>query len=529
MEKSTLLFFVLMLIFSIYFFSAFNDIGVTYDENVYFLQTLRVTNASLPLNERFAFSVPGSHLPFMYLFSAPVYALANNYLDTTTALRMGSGVLFFIALCVFFFFMRKEFGEIAALISSIVLMAMPRIFFQSHLLALDFPIMALSTVAMISFYYALERRSLKHCLLAGLSISAVYATKITGYSLVIPLVIFLFYLIIHYLQKHDHITCCHLILVTFHIFIACIIFFFLIISMFHLSFTSVIDYTLSQASRRGEIFFFGHFFANSLIISFLYVAFALLTMFNAIHVLFSLFGLFALTRHFFKNHATSCLLIFFFSTLLFFSLPFVEKTDGERHFLVLFPFMAAFAGIGAQAVSAALTKRLNHVHFPQALPVAFVALFAITGTFSLVSVHPFYSSYFNLFVDGARGVAKYNMFPVTYWQDEFLYVLPWINSLPKNASVNGQPSSAPFVWYKSQGMLRKDIQVRYGPAQYTVVPLRQTSIFDEHRHNSSWGLFAPLTPVFAVHNNQGADLVRVFNTTIPPAVLLKEGFQEPKR
>ncbi len=302
-----------------------------------------------------------------------------------------------------------------------------------------------------------------------------------------------------------------------------LILFFLILSTFRLNLLSVIDYAASQALRRGEIFFFGHFSANNPIISFFYVVFALLTMFNAIHVLFALFGLFVLTRRFFKHPANSYLLIFFFSMLFFFALPFVEKTDGERHFLTLFPFMAAFAGISAQVVLDALARKQYHVRFRRILPIVIVVLFLVSGAFSLINVHLFYSSYFNLFVDGARGVASRNLFPVTCWQDEFLYVLPWINALPSRASINGQPSSAPFVWYKSQGLLRKDIGVRYGPAQYTVVPLRQTSIFDERRHNSIWGLFAPLTPVFAVRNNQGINLIRVFNTTIPYPVLYDSG------
>ncbi len=514
MEKETKIFLVIFTVFFIFLFATIDDTGVTHDEVVYFSQTMRLANTSLGFFEKFEAFKPPYHGAFMHMFSLPLYLLTRSFLDTTTALRVGSSVLYSLFLVLFFFFLKNKFNGFTALIATTVLMGMPRLFFHSHLLASDLTIAALYFAATILFFEATTKRSMPYTLLTGLVLGAMLATKITGYFIFIALLI---YTMCNDIKKKEITTWnvgkakIPMIIIVFAIGG---LFFFIISPQLYKDPLLIIEYLKyhSPQSRWDSVFLFNASHEPSSPISFLFVPTTLIATFNTLQVLVTLYGVAIMFMT--RNKRIAYLGFIFLLTTLFFMSPMGYKGDGhgERYFLMLYPFLAVFAGTGAQSIRDAimgLQKQDKKNKYRAIVDGIIIVLFMGTSAFAIVSSHPFESSYFNSIVGGTKGVAEHNMLTATYWSDELKYTLDWLNKfLPQNATIEAPPQASPYRWYQSQGLLRKDIKISGDSPQYLIVTLRQSSFFPRELWDAaSAGLIKPL---FVVKNNQGVDLVRIY-------------------
>lgn len=119
--------------------------------------------------------------------------------------------------------------------------------------------------------------------------------------------------------------------------------------------------------------------------------------------------------------------------LAVFSWPGAPVYDGERLFLMAFPFWAIGCGFGTAWLESRLRERqisLPHIRthrkdraapFAAArragwLPAAVVAGFVVLQGIGVVRYHPYQLSYYNLAVGGLAGAEKLG-FEVTYWGD----------------------------------------------------------------------------------------------------------------
>ncbi len=91
--------------------------------------------------------------------------------------------------------------------------------------------------------------------------------------------------------------------------------------------------------------------------------------------------------------------------LIVFTLP-VTKYDGARLFLMSWPFLAIFTGIGTTAI-------MKRVRLPLQLLITIVFL---SPLYSLVTLHPVQLSYYSLLIGGLRGANSLGM-EATYWGD----------------------------------------------------------------------------------------------------------------
>jgi hypothetical protein len=102
--------------------------------------------------------------------------------------------------------------------------------------------------------------------------------------------------------------------------------------------------------------------------------------------------------------------------LALFSLPGVVVYDGERLFLMVFPWWAIFMGLGGHALFEGLTR----VRWRAREPVSKRAAAVILGVFlagqgaGLVWFHPYQLSYYNILVGGLWGAERLGL-EVTYW------------------------------------------------------------------------------------------------------------------
>ncbi|WP_165249999.1 ArnT family glycosyltransferase [Paludisphaera soli] len=151
--------------------------------------------------------------------------------------------------------------------------------------------------------------------------------------------------------------------------------------------------------------------------------------------------------------------------------------DGVRLFLPTFFFLAAFAGWGTAWIGAAVTRR-----FRWGL-LATAAIVLAPALVSLVRIHPYELSYYNILVGGPTG-AWSRGFELTYWYDAYTpEVIADLNRvLPPDAEVdhlNDKTNTAMQVFNDQQalGHLRPDIKLvrRSGDRFPYVVLLTQDS------------------------------------------------------
>lgn len=113
-------------------------------------------------------------------------------------------------------------------------------------------------------------------------------------------------------------------------------------------------------------------------------------------------------------------------------LPQAVNFDGVRHFLELFPALAAIAGLGAATLFrwlgtlnlGPLTPGLASVQARSVL----ATLALVPGAWALLSTHPFQIAYWNALAGGAAGAYKKNLPQAgDYWGMSYRLGLDWLN------------------------------------------------------------------------------------------------------
>lgn len=138
-------------------------------------------------------------------------------------------------------------------------------------------------------------------------------------------------------------------------------------------------------------------------------------------------------------------------------LPGAINYDGVRHFLELFPPMAAVAGLGA-AWLAGQTARLGRS--AQALKATVTALLLAPGAWATLSTHPFQIAYWNLFAGGPAG-AFARGFPQAgdYWGMSYRQGLEWIGANAPEGSLLAVPVIEHAVRLVAPLRLRGDVEL----------------------------------------------------------------------
>ncbi len=142
-------------------------------------------------------------------------------------------------------------------------------------------------------------------------------------------------------------------------------------------------------------------------------------------------------------------------------LPTTPAHDGVRLFLPTFFFLAAFAGWGTVALARVLCRWSR---WPMAVvfPVLAAGVLA-PAALSLVLIHPFELSYYNVLIGGPRG-AWHRGFELTYWWDAFNgQTLDELNQrLPPGAEVdfpNDLTNPMTFQELQALGKIRGDLDI----------------------------------------------------------------------
>jgi len=110
-----------------------------------------------------------------------------------------------------------------------------------------------------------------------------------------------------------------------------------------------------------------------------------------------------------------------------FLLPQAVNFDGVRHFLEIFPPMAAVAGLGA-AWLGGRAVRLVATPSPRAVKAAMVVLLLLPGSWAVLRTHPFQIAYWNGFAGGFAGAYSRGLPQASdYWGMSYRLGMRWIN------------------------------------------------------------------------------------------------------
>lgn len=136
------------------------------------------------------------------------------------------------------------------------------------------------------------------------------------------------------------------------------------------------------------------------------------------------------------------------------ALPAAVNFDGVRHFLELFPPMAAVCGAAVVWIASRLAQPIAR---------AAVAVVVIIATaVPLVRIHPFESAYWNLFAGGLNGAMK-RQFPQAgdYWAASYRIGINWLNANAPPNSTLVVPVAEHTVRIVAPYRLRPDIHLAH--------------------------------------------------------------------
>lgn len=148
-----------------------------------------------------------------------------------------------------------------------------------------------------------------------------------------------------------------------------------------------------------------------------------------------------LVRHRCREHRAALLLLIWIAAVLArYLVPQAVNYDGVRHFLELFPAMAAIAGLGVAWLArrlVAMVRRASPSISARSLRAAFLALMLTPGLWALLHSHPFQIAYWNIFAGGYAGARAANLPQACdYWGTSYRLGLRWLDeNAPQGALV----------------------------------------------------------------------------------------------
>ena len=209
------------------------------------------------------------------------------------------------------------------------------------------------------------------------------------------------------------------------------------------SFKRYVDY-LATAVRRADLYvwYFGRQYRGNLVPwHFAPLFFVVTTPIPALVAGF--LGVAAVWRTGFAAPQRLLIAVAFFGSLAVFCLP-IQRYDGERLFLFVFPLWCILAGVGA----AWLVERVP-IGWRVPATVA-VALCLASPAIEIKRTHPFELSYYNALVGGVHGAEQLGLEP-TYWGDALTPRL--LDKLSAKAEPNDIAVLAPTLYAGHAGFL----------------------------------------------------------------------------
>ena len=393
--------------------------------------------------------------------------------------RLSTVLFFLVLLWVVWVWTQALTGGAAAWLAMLSTLAMPHLFGHAHFAMTDIPISTLWILTAYTFWRGLEKISWSVAF--GLILGLALATKFPGFLIPIPLILWSF------LYKDNR----SLIYKNFYaaVFLSPMILVLLYPYLWHFTAPKILEFINASITRPS----FGTLFYNKIYsTSHLpwYYSFFMLGVSIPLSILFSVVsGVIASVQKFRSSPGHSLPVFCALFLLILPLMPGAVIHDGVRLLLPVFPFLAILAGVGFDALvkifSAIIKGQGRETAGAKIISLSAMSLILVPAFFSLLAIHPFELSYYNILVGGVRGADQKGL-EVTYLQEVInpAFLIQVNQSLPPGATLNGTMSQFLLVEYQARGMLRKDIRLVKGPdSDYYLILMRKSSLrgyFDEN-------------------------------------------------
>ncbi|MCD5401372.1 glycosyltransferase family 39 protein [candidate division NPL-UPA2 bacterium] len=428
------------------------------------------------------------HPPLAKLLSGLTILLFHEIAGLIASARLSVALSFSLLLVLVYSLVRQFWSWKAGLFASLSLLIMPRLFGHAHLASLDVPMSLLSILVVFSFLQGIN--NWKWSLLLGLFFGLALATKVNALFLPFPLLIWAH--LYHRRQYANNIMA--MLFISPLVFIAIWPWLWVNIPQ------RLLEYLALKIQRSAiPVYYLGRtygevpppwhypFLMTAITIPSGLLITGLAGFIRAIKSSLKVPGIktSSLLNSSASDHHKIGMLIIFNTLfpLLLISLPGVPKYDGVRLFLPAFPFLAMLSGLGlewlAEKASSFFRKRLSlrrTIHLPLLLGLLFLGI----NTWPLVSIRPYYLSYYNSLVGGVRGARELGM-ETTYWGDTMTQtVLDYLNRQPPGTRVHFFPVGGNVVpLLKFTGRLREDLEVTSREEATLLVLNHRQGFFDE--------------------------------------------------
>ncbi len=456
-----------------------DDPGITWDEPPYFasaqlqvewVKTLLSEGPAVALDRDVVYQMwdwdhyHNPHPPLYKEGMALTGWATSGLLGPLAAFRLFPAILFAGLVLVLFRWGCAAWGGLAGLGAAVSTALMPRLFGHAHLGATETPLMFGWVVATASLWWAIERNRWLGWVVAGLGWGFAMGTKFTGVAALAPALAWGLWRNPKAVMRGAPIAA-----------LSAVALFVALNPMMWVDASSFLGTWFWESTHRGEYvpiaaFYLGRQYGFDVPWHHVFVMTAA-TVPLGILSLAALGGASGIRRRDPPTILALGSVLFLWILML---LPAAPHHDGIRQFIVVFPFLGFLAGYGFHVTAGLLDKwRLAWT----------AGLFFLPALVQVAWTHPYQLAYYGEVVGGIRG-AREAGFETTYWMDVVTEeVLTWMNeNLPRDSNVFVVGSPETLVLAQEQGLLRGDFQLTQRfPADYVVVPMRQSMIMPEFR------------------------------------------------
>ena len=534
-NKQIYFFALAFIIFLVSFFSLYftlSDIGAIVDEigiyrksSVSFVSWIEVTLsdiASGDFGHAISKEVVNQYFPEKYFYHPPfsnflsgiTWYFFNNSLGEFKAFRLAPAILFSVSVSFLFLCVARYYSVLAGIFASLSLVLIPPVFGHAHLFAIDSPIASMWFLTACCFLMGIEKPLWS--IILGIVWGLALDTKVHAYF--IPLSVFLWSAIFAR-KKFQNNFFSMFFISPFVLYLTNPFFWHDFVGRFFIFFRKM---TTRQTFEFIPTSFLGNIYDFSL--PWYYPFYMVLVTISPLVVIFFLSGILIslfkeLFSRFTKNKEEAGIGTFFILNailpLILTALPVTPDFDGVRLFLPSYYFLAALAGVGFYYLEKRIILKFSHGKL-----IATGALIAclLPSVYSLISIHPFELSYYNIFIGGIEGATKKGI-ETTYWNDAFTpKIAQDFNQKFKGKTFlkrNGLYMS--FDYYHTIGLLGKDIKYSKEDYDYYILYFRQGWF-----NNEDWMYAKYIEPIYSVEIER-TPFIRVYK---PISSLSKEVYSE---
>jgi len=370
-----------------------------------------------------------------------------HLLDPISAHHIVIPILTTVFLYILFLFVKEHWGNSAGLISVLALITYPRFFGHIFNNIKDIPEIIFFSITIVLFVEWVLSGRIKYLYPAFICFGFALATKPD--AILIPIILILWQAPFLYKSiVNDSSTRIRTLL---HIIVG-----FAITSIIVLScFPPLLPWQPDKVNFLFGMFYYTGFISKAPDISWnLYAPSQIFYLTPVVMLLLFISGLIWAFSKLRSDKLYLLLIIWVLFPILRHCLPHVNHYDGLRHFLV---FIVPFIVIVSIGVSHLSNICLRFIKIKKGLLLTFICiLFLIPNLFSLISLHPYQTTYFNFLIGGLKGAQKKDFpFSSDFWFNSYREAGEWLD---KKANSDSHYYAFPYDDLFKYSVSREDLK-----------------------------------------------------------------------